>query len=88
MDKSQAWALSSGLSTLDPGREHRCLRVSPELPTAPSDQGGAPSADGEYRASLRLFRYPARYRSPGSRLPVRAASRTTRVLRWITRVVG
>jgi hypothetical protein len=55
-----------------------------------ADQERAMGADGEYRATLRLFRYPARPRAglEPSRRSASRSSRAARVLRWITRVIG
>jgi len=52
------------------------------------DRESAIGADAEYRAALRLFRYPARPRPRSSQPTARrstAVIRTGRVLRWILR---
>jgi hypothetical protein len=91
MDKTRAWAVRGNRSVIDSGCDDRRHGVPRLMLIRPGDRGQASSADGEYRASLRLFRYPARPRTTGSQLTARSAASsttTTRVLRWIAHVIG
>jgi hypothetical protein len=89
VEETRASAVRGNRSRIDLGRDDRFHGVPRLMLIGPPDQESAADAQGEYRANLRLFRYPARPRSTGSL--ARSASRSTpatRVLRWIARVVG